>query len=376
MSKFIIDDGKALKDFFKVASPKSPVALEFTNSLVRLSTNIKKIDPIKEANLLTRTLSGKGDFEGLYSIEYISDIKKEIQLLGNEITANVDDDNLTFSSGDDSFSVNVTQEEIPCMDFMNVSNEQSRKYILKPGFFKQWENFSLSGSVDCKRFFMCGVAIDNINKCMVSTDGRRLTFAKLENLDIDVRHGDDTVIDKIPSCASFVKKVFNIKENINVEFVSYSNVESLSAIAIFSDDNGGYRLFIKIAGFQYPQWKRAVPDSLDSDVFEIDSNDFESCYKKLNVTVDKTSRRVMVHGNRISVVEGTESEGNLVEGYSCCLKSKITEDDFKACFNLDYLHDAIGLSDKATFQYQKGQPMKACVINAGIYSVVVMPTLI
>ena len=203
-------------------------------------------------------------------------------------------------------------------DVNYTSNNVSRKFL------EDMKKCEKSSSCDKNRYFMMSVYIDNENKCLVSTDGRRLVRAGYTDvLDFKFNKSNAVIVNK-----EWVKLVEEKKESKLLLSEKYICLE-----------NDSYYLFGKYIEGMFPNYRRVIPEYKDVVNHSIDFSILLNCPK------------TVVNGSTITNKNVAFWELSPIATNNALLP---LEDNMSITFNNDYLVDLWKMLDKKVTEVKVG----------------------
>jgi len=198
------------------------------------------------------------------------------------------------------------------------------------------------------------VLFDNIGDhlVLVTTDKYRLA---LYNLPIKEGKLDSSMLISLDSIKS-IKQIIEMGDFDEIKIYSKDNIHIIDA------EYSGLKYRFQTLDYEFPNYKAIIPTDFKSE-FELNTNDIDTVFKRLNYIVDKVEDvfDFIIKDNTLTFKAQSQMFGELEETYE--FLNKVKSEDAELKFSPKFFKDAINNILSDTFIIKVGENTKPTMIK-------------
>lgn len=198
------------------------------------------------------------------------------------------------------------------------------------------------------------VLFDNIGDhlILVTTDKYRLA---LYNLPIKEGKLDSSMLISLDSIKS-IKQIIEMGDFDEIKIYSKDNIHIIDA------EYSGLKYRFQTLDYEFPNYKAIIPTDFKSE-FELNTNDIDTVFKRLNYIVDKVEDvfDFIIKDNTLTFKAQSQMFGELEETYE--FLNKVKSEDAELKFSPKFFKDAINNILSDTFIIKVGENTKPTMIK-------------
>lgn len=292
------------------------------------------------------------DVKMIFPAKFIDIIKN---LPGEEIDIKTEDNKATITAGDSVFELNC----IPGEEYPELSH-----------YTPEWQHVKFA-SAKLKEI---------INKCLFATSADEnkpafkgvlfeMSLGILTVIASDtyrlVKIMDDTETDEsyrilIPGKSlQFFSRVIENEQDKNIDLY-FSNGEM---VAMF--DN--YTVYLRLLADKFPDLSNVIPAKFET-MITVQGEGLKSLLNRAAIVAENNTVNIAVKENKLHISTSSEKMGHMEEE----MDIEKTGNDFKACFNINYLRDALKVT-KENIEIKFNGSLGPCVFKQGNWQYLALP---
>jgi DNA polymerase-3 subunit beta len=211
-----------------------------------------------------------------------------------------------------------------------------------------------SGNTSLINAQLHSVLFDNIGDhlVLVTTDKYRLA---LYNLPIKEGKLDSSMLISLDSIKS-IKQIIEMGDFDEIKIYSKDNIHIIDA------EYSGLKYRFQTLDYEFPNYKAIIPTDFKSE-FELNTNDIDTVFKRLNYIVDKVEDvfDFIIKDNTLTFKAQSQMFGELEETYE--FLNKVKSEDAELKFSPKFFKDAINNILSDTFIIKVGENTKPTMIK-------------